>query len=84
MRYKLNIIFFILVCFNYKVLNECDCIIIYKGLVKCDSLFGKGWYRFVGDVGIQMLIKCVFKFQCGIYVLGWLSGVYFIVGEGVV
>ena len=71
-------------CTNYKVINDAQRSITYKGDIKCDSGLAEGWYRFEGSAGYRLPESPPAIHFCGTHAPGWLSGKHPSVEEGVV
>ncbi|XP_015780355.1 PREDICTED: uromodulin-like [Acropora digitifera] len=71
-------------CASYITLNASDRNEHYRGKKKCDNNLETNWYRFQGQAGKQLAIKCPPVQKCNTDLTGWMNGNHPNVEDGIV
>ncbi|XP_067047603.1 uromodulin-like [Acropora muricata] len=72
-------------CASYITLNASDRSVHFQGpRTKCDNNLATEWYRFQGQAGKQLAIKCPPVYRCNTDLTGWMNGSHPNVEDGIV
>ncbi|XP_067047932.1 uromodulin-like [Acropora muricata] len=71
-------------CASYTTLNASDRNVHYRGKKKCDNNLETKWYRFQGQTGKQLAVKCPPVWRCNTALTGWMKGKHPNVEDGIV